>query len=82
MQVNMRREPRRIGRLTYTLCWQLEDERMHSAEACGIDLSRSGIRVNSSMSVPPKSLTPARSIWAAPTAPILTQETWMFSMAP
>ena len=52
MQVNMRREPRRIGRLTYTLCWQLEDGRMRSAEACGIDLSKSGIRVSSSMSVP------------------------------
>ena len=56
MQVNMRQESRCIGRQTYTLCWQPEDGRMCSAEARGIDLSRSGIRVSSLQTVPPETV--------------------------
>jgi hypothetical protein len=52
----MRREPRRIARQTYTLCWQLEDGKMRSVEADGIDLSRSGIRVSLSVRVPPETV--------------------------
>ena len=36
----------------------------------------------SSISVPPRSLTPARSTWRDPSAPIFTQLTWMLSMSP
>ena len=56
MQVNMRREPRRAGRQTYTLCWQLEDGTTCSTEGRCIDLSRSGIRVSASQSVPPETV--------------------------
>lgn len=52
MQVNMRREPRRLSRQTYTLCWQPEGGKTCSVEARGIDLSRSGICVSSPRSVP------------------------------
>ena len=36
----------------------------------------------SSISVPPRSFTPARSIWRTPSTPILTQLVWMLSMVP
>ena len=36
----------------------------------------------SSMSVPPRSLAPARRHWRAPSTPSFTQLTWMLSMAP
>ncbi len=52
MQLNMRREPRHVGRQTYTLVWQLADGASRSIEARGIDISRSGIRVSTSLSVP------------------------------
>ena len=54
MQINMRREPRRLKRETYTLCWQPEDGLMCSVEAQGIDLSRSGMRVRSPERIPPE----------------------------
>ena len=56
MQINMRREPRRIGRQTYTLCWQALDGSTCSAEARGVDLSRSGIRVSVPERVPPETI--------------------------
>ena len=36
----------------------------------------------SSMRVPPRSLTPASRAWRTPSAPILTQDTWMLSISP
>ena len=56
MQVNMRRESRHIGRQSYTLCWQSEDGKRRSADARGMDLSRSGIRVSSSQRFPPEAV--------------------------
>ena len=52
MKVNRRREPRRIGGPTYTLCWRPEDGRMRSLEARGLDFSRHGICVSSSQVLP------------------------------
>lgn len=52
MQVNMRREPRRVGTQTYTVCWRPEDGRMRTLEARGMDFSRCGIRVSSSLGIP------------------------------
>jgi len=45
MQVNMRREQRRMGRHTYTLCWESPDGKAFSVESRGVDISRSGICV-------------------------------------
>jgi hypothetical protein len=52
MQVNMRREPRQMGRHTYTLCWESHDSKSLSVEARGVDISRSGIRVVSPRKLP------------------------------
>jgi hypothetical protein len=52
MQINMRRESRRIDRKDYTLCWQSEGGETRSIEVAGADLSRSGIRVTSPISFP------------------------------
>jgi len=51
MQVNMRQERRRVGRQLYSLCWQSDDGMTRNADARGIDLSRSGIRVSSPQTI-------------------------------
>jgi len=45
MQVNMRRDQRRIAQGKYSICWRDENGLSNSAEAQGVDLSNSGIRV-------------------------------------
>src|SRR3954454_17781094 len=45
MTLNMRREPRRTSKHTYSLSWQDEDGVTHSAPVQGIDASVSGIAV-------------------------------------
>jgi hypothetical protein len=37
MQVNMRQEPRHIGRRSYALCWRSEDGKMRSAELASLE---------------------------------------------
>jgi len=52
VKVNRRREPRRLGGPTYSLCWRPQDGRMRSIEARGLDFSRSGIGLISSLPLP------------------------------
>src|SRR5208282_1327503 len=56
MQVNMRQERRRTGRQLYTLCWESEDGMARNADARGIDISRSGIRVSSPLPIAPETV--------------------------
>jgi hypothetical protein len=61
MQVNMRQERRRTGRQLYTLCWESEDGMTRNADARGIDISRSGIRVSSPLPIPPETVVFVRA---------------------
>ncbi|HEY2016118.1 MAG TPA: DnaJ domain-containing protein [Bryobacteraceae bacterium] len=56
MKVNLRREPRRNVRETYSLCWQDGNGHSQSVEVRSIDRSHSGIRVNCPKLVPPDTL--------------------------
>lgn len=53
MQVNMRAEPRRRCRKSYSISWRDEDGVTRSAQAVGVDLSRSGVGIRCSAEVPP-----------------------------
>jgi curved DNA-binding protein CbpA len=53
MQINMRKEKRRITKAIYYICWEVRPGEQESAEVQGINISSSGLRFSSGVDLQP-----------------------------
>src|SRR5690349_16403535 len=67
MQVDMRREPRHLGPALYTISWHSQEGKQISAQAEGIDLSDSGVRIAFPTELQPGAVVFIRAEFGHPT---------------